>query len=293
MTYQGKQFSPGSQMAERPAATTAIILFLLASHMTATAAPLEIQVWDRQFSSYTYSRLTDYAYNESNPDPAHITIVSNRLTSAQPLSDSIHSPGWNFTDKNYTGPLQLEAKADASAFRLETFAQSAGGGQPLGHSRAATLSTTTFSPLATGFGTFNIDLLGWRQYYGAQLVRLTDLTLGQEVWSYGYSGLGANATERFERLLPSGTTYQQDILWEFTGNGTESGFHLDRDTFLTVTSTYELTLFSTVESQAPETERVIIEWAGALAAVPEPSTLALLGLGTLVLLRRRKSVVCR
>lgn len=289
---QGKQWSVLGA-TKRPSLATGFLLLLIVSVVTTPAAPLEVQILDRQFSSYTYSRLTDYAYNASTPDPAHITIVSNRLTSAQPLTGSIHSPGWNSTGNNYTGPLQLEAKTEANVFRLETFAQSAAGDKPLGHSLAAALSTITFSPLATGLSTFNIDLLGWRQYYGAQLVRLTDLTLGQEVWSYGYSGLGANATERFERLLPSGTTYQQEILWEFTGNGNESGFNLDLDTFLTATSTYELTLFATVESQAPETERVIIEWVGGPAAVPEPSTLALFGLGTLALLHRHKSVVGR
>jgi hypothetical protein len=266
---------------------------LLTSLTISSAAPLQIQILDNQFSTYTYSRLTDYAYDAGNPDPAHITIVSNRLSSPQPLTDSITSASWDYAQSSYTGLLRLEAQSDANLYRLEAFAQSVAGEKSLGGSLAAALTQITFVPQVTGLGTFNIDLFGWRQYYGAQLLRLTDLTLGQEVWSYGYSGLGQNATERFERLLPAGATYQNELLWEYTGNGNEAGAQLHLDTFLTASSTYELTLFATVESQAPETERVIIEWTGGPMTIPEPASATLVGFGALALLLRRKSASYR
>lgn len=250
------------------------------------AEPLHIQTLSQQFATYTYSRLTDFAYNPANPDPAHITIVSNRNISAVPLGDSITSPTWNWSQNNYSGPRQLETTAHASGYRVDAFAESAGLDSQFGQAISAALTRITFVPEATGWGTFNFDLLGKRQYYGAQLLRLTDLTLGQDVWCYGDAGLGGG-TDRFERLLPPGTTCQQTIPWAFSGPGNEYAAHLNLATFLNASSTYELTLFATVESQAPETERVVVEWVVAMA-VPEPSAFALVGGGVLALLAQRR-----
>lgn len=260
---------------------------LLAAAVSAKAGPLQIQTVDYQFSTYTYSRLTDLAYNPDNPDPAHITIVSNQTSSTVPVGDSITSPTWNWSQNSYTGPSQLESVATAGVYRVEAFAESAGLDSQFGRSISAAMTRITFVPQATGLGTFNFDLLGKRQYYGAQLLRLTDLTLGQEVWSYGDAGMGGG-TERFERLLSANTTYQDTIPWAYTGMANEYAAYLEFDTFLSAGSTYELTLFATVESQAPETEHVVLEWVAALE-VPEPSTLAIVGSGALLLaLRRRK-----
>jgi hypothetical protein len=251
-----------------------------------SASPLQIQITDQQFSTYTHSRLADYAYVPPNPDPAHCAIVSNRLSSSQTLSDSVYSSTWDYSQNNYSGPTRLEVKAEADQFRLETFAQSAGGDQSLGGAVAAAMSRITFNSLVNGSGTFTIDLLGWRQYYGAQFIRLTDLTLGQEIWSYGSDGMGY-APERLERLLPAGTTYQNELLWSPTGMGNECFAQVQLDTLLNTTSTYELTLFSTVESQPPETERIVMEWILPMN-VPEPSALALVGVGGLGLLFRHR-----
>lgn len=287
MNFQGKS-DIQVKASQRAFTSVALLLTWFAAGGAATATLLPIQTLDYQFSTYTYSRRTDFAYNPANPDPAHITIVSNRIASAVPINDSITSPTWNWAQNNYSGPMQQELGAHAGLYRVEAFAESAGLDSQYGHAVSAAMTRITFVPQTTGMGTFNFDLVGRRQYYGAQLLRLTDLTLGQEIWCYGDAGMGGG-TDRFERLLPAGITCQQAIPWTFTGMGNEYAAYLNFETFLNASSTYELTLFATVESQAPETEQVVVEWLVALE-VPEPSTFALVGCGALALLaQRRKS----
>ncbi|MGC3959728.1 MAG: PEP-CTERM sorting domain-containing protein [Verrucomicrobiota bacterium] len=287
MIFQGKHAACFQTAPRAATAFRYLLIACFAAEATAKAGLFEIQPLDYRYSTYTYSRLTDFAYNPASPDPAHITVVSNRNFSPAPISNSVISPTWNWAQHNYTGPDQLEATAGASLYRVEAFAESAGLDSQFGQSIAAAMTRITFVPQATGSGTFHFDLVGKRQYYGAQMLRLTDLTLGQEVWCYGDAGMGGG-TDRFERLLPTGTTCQQTIPWEFTGMGNTYAAQLNLDTYLNASSTYELTLFATVESQAPETEHAIIEWTAAMA-VPEPSAMALVGCGAVALLASRRN----
>ncbi len=231
------------------------------------ATPLQIQVLDQQFATYTYSR--------RSITPSEFIIVSNRITSPLPINDSIWSPTWNPDAHDYSGPLWLEAQAEADLFQVRSYTRSVRIGGVVSGAAAAT--QVTFSSATAGLATFDFELIGKAEYYySQQFIGLRDLTLGTDLWSYGYGGLGGGSTV-LPLLLPAGTTFLNPISWTYVGFNQHAA-HVSVDTFLNTASIYELTLFTSTGSNPPDSEDVQLTWSAPII-VPEPTLLSLLGCG--------------
>ena len=139
------------------------------------------------------------------------------------------------------------------------------------------MSQIRFTSLNAGSADFDFDFYFRGDNYYAQLIRLRDLTLGQEVWSYGIRSMV---------YYPTDITPQQQIPYTiFWG---ERHAQLTVDTLLNTTSTYELTLWTRVSCNYPEIEDSQITWT-VPTAIPEPSAWALLMVGlTITLLPRHR-----
>jgi hypothetical protein len=255
---------------------------LIASVLTITAthaAPLQIQLVDQEFSTYTYSR----RLIQNIAPPYYYETTSNRITADFPVTDVISNAAWNQTDRAYSGPVQLEVQAEADWSQVRSYTRSTAAIDGLAISAAIT--QIRFTSLNAGLADFDFDFLFDGEKYFAPLIRLRDLTLDQEVWSYGCNSQSSDST-RLARMPAAGTTWQETIPLLPIGGSLQAQMSIE--TLLNTTSTYELTLFTTVDCNYPEREDSQIFWT-VPTAIPEPSAWALLVVGlTVTLLPRHR-----
>lgn len=256
---------------------------LIASLLTITAthaAPLQIQLVDQEFSTYTYSR----RLIQNIAPPYYYETTSNRITSDFPVTDVISNAAWNQTDRAYSGPVQMEVLAEADWSHVRSYTSSTAAIDGLAIS--AGMTQIRFMSLNAGLADFDFDFLFDGEKYFAQLIRLRNVTLDQEIWSYGYNSQSSGST-RLARIPAAGTTWQETIPLLPIGGG-QLQAQMSIETLLNTTSTYELTMFTTVDCNYPEHEDSQITWT-VPTAIPEPSAWALLMLGfTATLLPRQR-----
>ncbi len=282
MNFVGVSFGAGSAIRRQrfKIGVGSLIVSLLT--ITAThAAPLQIQLVDQEFSTYTYARRAIRLVR-----PYEYEVVSNRITADLPVSDVISNPVWNWTDLAYTGPVRLEVLAEADWSHVRSYTRHTDGIDELAISAAMT--QIRFTSLNAGLADFDFNFHFYGEKYFAQFIRLRDLTLDQEIWSYGYS-FQSGGSVRLERMLPAGTTWQETIPLLYVG-GAQLQAQMNIETLLNTTSTYELTLLTTVDCNPPEIEDSQIIWT-VPTAIPEPSVWALVMVGlTITLLPRHRLV---
>jgi hypothetical protein len=270
MNFVGVSFGAGSGIRRQRfklgvGSLIASLLTITATH----AAPLQIQLVDQEFSTYTYSR----RLIQNIAPPYYYETTSNRITSDFPVTDVISNAAWNQTDRAYSGPVQLEVQAEADWSHVRSYTRSTAALD--GFAGSTAMAQIRFTSFNAGSAEFDFNLLFRGDNYYSQMIRLRDLTLGQEIWSYG---AGA---------FQSGYTWQQTIPLLDLGGG-QRGAQASVDTLLNTTSTYELTLWTYVGCNYPEFEDSQITWI-VPTAIPEPSVWALVMVGlTITLLPRRR-----
>jgi len=240
---------------------TKIIIALLTLTFASTGYPVPINILDTQYTT----TLGDFT---SPPYPA--TNYSRTQSSAAPISDTL-----------YDSHGDSEASANAGLFGVSEVTSSSPYNisfEGVQSSYAFVESDLWFSPLTSQTTTMNIQIsLNTLQFHYQQgAVNLLDVTTGNEVWSYG------NGT------FPSGITYGTALDPSDFTEGIQGTDTLMIDTDLNASDTYELSLLAGSNS-SDDFENESIQLLSGLEPVPEPSTVALIGLGSLAMVMVRRS----
>jgi len=245
---------------------TKIIIAFLTLRFASTGYPVPINILGTQYTT----TIADTTLN-SNTNPVSSTPFSRTQSSTVPFSDSLYD-SYGF----------LKANANAGLFGASTHTDSGpidsyGGGfvdSLVISSSAFVESDLWFSPLTSQTTTINIQIgeyLAASPFVSAD-VSLLDVTSGNEVWSYGngiFNYVGA----------PPGITYAITLNPVDFSAGP---FTLMLDTDLNASDTYELSMLTGCAAGGDE-QSTSIQLLSGLETVPEPSTFALIGLGSLAI----------
>jgi hypothetical protein len=191
-----------------------------------------------------------------------------------PISDSLVIIATN----PFTGVAGNVTVANANAGLLEVSGNTSAFGDytSVGYSTAYAESDLWFSPVASQTASINIQYYAEGHngsgYYTSGNFSLVDVTSGNELWNYGWD----NAPLAGVYGAPSGINI--GTLIQFTDGA--SG-NLTVDTDLNASDTYEL-IMRTGSDAADDSEQESIQLTG-LEPVPEPSTFALICMGSLAL----------
>lgn len=208
--------------------------------------------------------------------------ITDSVTASSGSSSIVSaSPAGNmYINQNSDLPLYSVkwAEADASSFEISGYTSTTGGVEGFGQWTASSATARTdisFTPLTSGTTSIGLDFFGANEwYYSDGYVSLFDVTLNQTLWSYGWA-YGSPST------VPWTNNYE--------GDPSHSHAMVTVETDFSASDTYQLTMNTDTDSNG-DTQNVQIQLSGIQAAIPEPSTFALIGLGTatwLVLRRRR------
>jgi hypothetical protein len=220
---------------------------------SADADPIRINVLSTKYEVSVTTKL----YITSHPYVYSTTTQTT--TSPEPVSETL------FHSRPLSETLTTTALATASASMFETSVETRGR---LFSGAVATATTELeFSPLVDSAGAVGLDLAGYYEwYYSTGQISLFDLTLNQIVWMHGWSGPG--------------------VFWpEIDGRASLS---LSPFAVLLSSHRYKLMLWSSVNADS-DSQRITMRVSGLKpVSVSEPSSLILLGLGTALLLRRKR-----
>jgi len=192
-----------------------------------------------------------------------LTVVSNHFSysrttvSAAPFSDSMDILG---RDYSFDPSCHALAEGRAGLFEVEGHTFAHGISESM-HANNEVRNQIQFSPVADQTQTIGIQAtFGGLESYTTGSARLFDLSLNQEVWTYGWGYFGIGA----------------DTLWEV-----ETAFQASHQ--------YELTMMTAMDA-SNDSESVLLQVTG-LAAIPEPSAIAIFSLSCAMLLtgRNRRS----
>lgn len=225
--------------------------------------PLPINILDAQ-----YTTVVDYAEQTSIGGVA--TNFSRTMVSPVQIGDSLYNP--------VTG--QLSAQADAGQFGISAYTAACGsnllGYDPFAQNSVANATSELwFSPLTSQTTTINIQISAWNQWqFTSGTLSLLDVTSGNELWNYWWGDF----TSQNPGTVP----------WVITSGGDPNATAtLQLDTSFNASDTYILTMNTVTASNPGDSEQILVQLSG-LEPVPEPSTVAFLGLGLLALARVRR-----
>ena len=256
----GRAFKPGAKSRTSFSPIIWVSLFLTLGFVQ-TGYPLPINIIATQYTTAVNMQRSIQPYDGST------TNFSRTQVSPAPISDAVYD--------TFTESLAAEANADLFAIYANTPTQS--GIDPLfWNSSASATSDVWFSPLTSETATLNIQFSGgdhWG-FSSSGTLSLFDVTSGNEVWNYGWGG--------FAEGTVAGVPVSELNPWGETTN-------LQLDTDFNAGDIYELALstLTTAQNVDPMSPSISLQLSG-LEAVPEPSTFALLGLGSLVLAMARR-----
>lgn len=177
---------------------------------------------------------------------------------------------------NDLGPV--EAYASADTFGISASTQNLWPPHP--NALATATTELTFAPLTSGTASIGLDFFGANEwYYSDGYASLFDVTLNQTLWNYGWA-YGSPST------VPWTNNYE-GVAWK-------SHATVSVETDFSASDTYRLTMNTDTDANY-DSQNVQIQLFGIQAAVPEPSTYALIGLGaaTWLVLRRRRASPAR
>jgi len=245
--------------ASRPSPKTIIwLLLILTVTFTATgySDPLPINILDTHYT--TTASITYFDPTTAN--------FSRTLTATVPISDSLYGV--------VSGALAAEN--NAGLFEIYVNTPSIAQIEPnIWQNAASATCTIWFSTLTSRTETINIQFSGgdhWLSDCGASL-SLLDVTSGDAVWNYGLP-VPVGQPDGSYSWAP----------WVYTGYpGSAGPGTLTIDTDFKADDIYQLTMSaSSLSGNYPDSPSVSLQISG-LEPVPEPSTFALLGLGSLAL----------
>jgi len=261
-------FKPGAKARTSFSSIVWVSLFLTLA-FASTGYPVPVNILDPQYTT----TVSDYT---QNPNPAGNRIPFSRTQASNvPVSDSLYdSDDGSVVANANAGPFGISAQTAAYFFPNYSSVSS---------SSAFVESDVLFSPLTSQTTTINIQLtadLGHFTYESGE-VSLLDVTSGNKVWNYGYG------TFTDVDGAPSGINYGTTLVYSDFSSGPVT---LMLNTDLNASDTYELSML-TGSQAAGDSESESIQLLSGLETAPEPSTFALIGLGSIALamVRRRCS----
>jgi hypothetical protein len=226
------------------------------------------------------TQYTTTVWDEAGVPNPNGTFSRTQVSSAVPISDSLYDP--------VAGNSVANANAGLFGVSGFTYAFPASfpetGSTSISHSSSFAESDLWFSPLTSQTTTISIQISALASSFEGGGVSLLDVTSGNELWSYGFGSfmnvVGAPSDINYGTTLSFGSDLS-------TGTDT-----LMLDTDLSASDTYELSMLTGSNANNDLENESIQLLSGlelGLEPVPEPSTFALIGLGSLALAMARRN----
>jgi hypothetical protein len=251
-----------------------LLLLCLAFLPVTVVASVPVRVTQAEFS--TYERLQ---YPTEPADPSPVMTNGRSLVANAPFSDYFQAYDRGYTPTGgWLDPYHLYyGGATSSWFHVSvtTRAQS-------GQAYAYAISDVTFSPLFDDVANITLELSGSLLTWSEGFASLRDVTLDRGLWCYEWAWGGT---------LPLGGGGRPEPYLTYDTSGGLPwwlGPFSTPDTALTYGHEYQLVMYTQTVANG-DREQAAFNALG-IEIIPEPSAIALIGLGTtaLLLARRRR-----
>lgn len=233
------------------------------------AAQFDVELANSQFTTYVMVERPDGGSHTAGHNGHFQTWswgTSRTTNSPTPISDEIYGPE--------SGLLNAQATAALSGVAAYSSIRAADAGAGAHNATAGAESQLWFTPVTSGAATIQFDFVGdYAWQFSTCFLSLIDTDTDQPLWDYQWSDL-------------SGPFPFSGINQDGSSTGT-----LSYTTSLTAGNTYELDMFLQTFANN-DVEHVAVQVSGLRVtnAIPEPSTFALLSVGTVILWRRHRKV---